>query len=45
MNRKRLGQLLIGGVFTGCGLVITALAELVAKEEQKPENKETKAEE
>ena len=45
MNRKRLGQLLIGGVFTVCRLVITALAELVAKEEQKPENKETKAEE
>ena len=36
MNRKRLGQLLIGGVFTVCGLVIAALAELVAKAETKP---------
>ena len=45
MNRKRLGQALFGGVFTVCGLVIAALAELVAKEEQKPENGESKAEE
>ena len=43
MNRKRLGQLLIGGVFAVCGLVIAALTELVAKEEQKPENGETEA--
>ena len=33
MNRKRLGQCLIGGVFTACGLVIAALAELAAKAE------------
>ena len=43
MNRKRLGQLLIGGVFAVCGLVIAALTELVAREEQKPENEETEA--
>jgi hypothetical protein len=34
MNRKRLGQLLIGGVFTACALVITALLELVTKESE-----------
>ena len=39
-NKKRLGQFLIGGVFTVCGLVIAALAELVAKEEKKPASKE-----
>lgn len=40
MNRKRLGQVLISGVFTVCGLVIAALAELAAKEETKPKNEE-----
>ena len=45
MNRKRLGQFLIGGVFTVCGLLIAALAELVAKEEQKPKSEEAKTEE
>lgn len=40
MNRKRLGQFLIGGVFTVCGLVIAALAELVAKEASKPADEE-----
>lgn len=35
MNKKRLGQLLIGAVFSGCALVIAALAELVKKETEK----------
>ena len=30
MNRKRLGQFLIGGVFTACAAVIAALVELVS---------------
>lgn len=38
MNKKRLGQVLIGGVFTVCGLVLAALAELVAKEAQNAES-------
>ena len=42
MNKKRLGQFLIGGVFTVCGLVIAALAELVAKGEAKDTNEEGK---
>lgn len=33
MNRKRLGQLLIGGVFTLCAAAVTALIELVRQEE------------
>ena len=33
MNRKRLGQVLIAGVFTACAAVIAALADLVAKQE------------
>lgn len=42
MNRKRLGQLLIGGVFAVCAAVIAALAELVASESEKdnPSEKE-----
>lgn len=32
MNRKRLGQLLIGGVLTLCAAAAAALAELVTKE-------------
>lgn len=35
MNRKRLGQLLIGGVFTLCAAAVAALIELVEKEETK----------
>ena len=35
MNRKRLGQFLIGGVLSACAVVITALMDLIAKEEQK----------
>ena len=45
MNKKRLGQFLIGGVFTVCGLVITALAELVAKEDQTTASAEHRTEE
>ena len=45
MNKKRLGQALIGGVFTVCGLVMAALARLVEKEETKPAGKEEKPEE
>ncbi len=44
MNHKRLGQFLIGGVFAVCGLVITALAELVAKEERNSTTEETASE-
>lgn len=33
MNRKRLGQLLIGGVFALCAAAAAALADLVAKQE------------
>ena len=36
MNRKRLGQLLIGGVFTLCAAAVLSLIELVAKEDEKP---------
>lgn len=39
MNRKRLGQLLIGGVFAVCAAVIAALAELVASESEKDNQK------
>ena len=35
MNRKRLGQLLIGGVFTLCAAAAAALVELLSKEEAK----------
>ena len=35
MNRKRLGQLLIGGVFTLCAAAVAALIELVEEEETK----------
>ena len=35
MNRKRLGQMLIGGVFTLCAAAVTALIELVRQEEAK----------
>ena len=35
MNRKRLGQFLIGGVLSACAVVITALVDLITKEEQK----------
>jgi hypothetical protein len=35
MNRKRLGQFLIGGILTACAVVITALADLVSKEDEK----------
>lgn len=34
MNRKRLGQLLIGGIFTVCASVIAALAELARSESE-----------
>lgn len=34
MNRKRLGQLLIGGVFTACAAVIAALIELVKQNDK-----------
>ncbi len=33
MNRKRLGQFLIGGVFAACAAVVAALIDLVAEEE------------
>lgn len=33
MNRKRLGQVLIGGVFTLCAAAVLSLIELVEKEE------------
>lgn len=36
MNRKRIGQLLIGGVFTLCAAAVMSLIELVAKEDAKP---------
>ena len=45
MSRKRLGQALVGGVFTVFGLVIAALADLAAKEGKKPADKEEKPEE
>jgi ribosomal protein L12E/L44/L45/RPP1/RPP2 len=45
MNRKRLGQVLISGVFTVCALVIAALTELAAKEGQTPKNEEHAPEE
>ena len=45
MNRKRLGQVLISGVFTVCALVIAALTELAAKEEKKLNNEEHAPEE
>ena len=32
MIRKRLGQLLISGVFTACAAVILALTDRIAKE-------------
>ena len=35
MNRKRLGQLLIGGVFTLCAAAVLSLIELVEKDETK----------
>ena len=35
MNRKRLGQFLIGGIFTVCAAVAAALVDLVKKEERK----------
>ena len=35
MNRKRLGQFLISGVFTACAVAIAALIDLVAKQEAK----------
>lgn len=31
MNRKRLGQVLIGGVFSACAVALAALIELVQK--------------
>ena len=34
MNRKRLGQLLIGGVFTACAAAVAALIDLAAREER-----------
>ena len=37
MNRKRIGQLLIGGVFTLCAAAVLSLIELVAKEDAKPQ--------
>ena len=49
MNRKRIGQLLIGGVFTLCAAAVLSLIELVAKEDEKqqqtppPESVETKS--
>ncbi len=36
MNRRRLGQLLIAGVFAACAAAISGLIELVKKEETKP---------
>lgn len=35
MMRKRLGQLLIGGVFGLCAAAVAALIELVAREDEK----------
>lgn len=35
MNRERIGQLLIGGIFAVCAAAAAALAELAAKEEKK----------
>lgn len=45
MNRKRLGQFLIGGVFTACAVVVTALIDLVTKETQKAASAGEKPEE
>lgn len=45
MNRKRLGQVLISGVFTVCALAIAALTELAAKEGQTPKNEKHAPEE
>ena len=45
VNRRRLGQFLIGGVFSACAVLITALIDLVRKEDaKKPETAETKPE-
>ena len=35
MIRKRLGQILLSGIFTVCAAVILALADRVAKEDAK----------
>ena len=40
MNRKRLGQCLLAGVFTVCAAVIAALVDLVAKEEAPKQGEE-----
>jgi hypothetical protein len=37
MNRKRIGQLLIGGVFTLCAAAAAALYNLVSREEARQE--------
>ena len=38
MNRNRLGQFLIGGVFAACAAVIAALVDLVAEEGERQKN-------
>ena len=37
MNRKKIGQLLIGGVFAAWAAVVAALIDLVKQEEQEEE--------
>ena len=32
MNRKRLGQFLIGGIISACGVLVAALIDLAAKD-------------
>ena len=43
MNRKRLGQLLIGGVFALCAAAVMSLIELVAKEDEKQQTPPTES--
>ena len=35
MNRRRIGQLLIGGVFAACSAAVMALNDLIAREDKK----------
>ncbi len=44
INRKRLGQFLIGGVLTVCTAVICALVDLVEEEQKKRADKPADAE-
>ena len=40
MNHKRLGQVLLAGVFALCGAAITGLMELVKRNDGEPEKTE-----